>query len=153
MKNQISLQELIAYNNTPKARALVIKYGYKPARNHNDLTAKLFDLTREYQEEALMELSKIHPHRDLILNYSESEDKKSNACGCSTHSSADGVCSCSECKNKKYSNFEMADDYLDFLGSKTDKKSSSVQKFNEYLPLIAVAGLFALAITAIANKG
>ena len=38
---KISLQELIAINNTPKAKALIIRYGYEPAQNYEDLVYKL----------------------------------------------------------------------------------------------------------------
>ena len=41
MNQRISLQELVAINNTPKAKALLVKYGYKPARSYNDLIKKL----------------------------------------------------------------------------------------------------------------
>ena len=51
MKENISLQELIAINNTSKAKALVVKYGYAPARNYNDLIQKLFRLTKEHRED------------------------------------------------------------------------------------------------------
>jgi hypothetical protein len=64
MKQNISLQELIAINNPSKAKSLVIKYGYRPARNFNDLIQKLFRLTKEYREDALKDLVDIHPHKD-----------------------------------------------------------------------------------------
>ena len=44
MKQNISLQELIAINNPSKAKALVVKYGYRPARNYNDLIISKFFL-------------------------------------------------------------------------------------------------------------
>jgi hypothetical protein len=69
MKQNISLQELIAINNPSKAKSLVVKYGYRPARNYNDLIQKLFRLTKEHREDALKDLVDIHPHKDLILHY------------------------------------------------------------------------------------
>lgn len=69
MKQNISLQELIAINNPSKAKSLVVKYGYRPARNFNDLIQKLFLLTKEHREDALKDLVDIHPHKDLILHY------------------------------------------------------------------------------------
>ncbi len=69
MKQNISLQELIAINNPSGAKSLLIKYGYRPARNFNDLIQKLFRLTKEYREDALKDLVDIHPHKDLILHY------------------------------------------------------------------------------------
>jgi len=82
MRKQITLEELIAYNNTPKAKALLNKYGYSPARDYNELAYKLNRFKKDYQEDALRELALLHPHRDLILHYSapqtkETEQKKS----------------------------------------------------------------------------
>jgi hypothetical protein len=101
MKQNISLQELIAINNPSKAKALVIKYGYKPARNYNDLIYKLFQLTREYREDALKDLVDIHPHKDLIINYAMPivSEKKLNFEG-------DNMCSSCKEKQKEYINFE-----------------------------------------------
>jgi SNF2 family DNA or RNA helicase len=56
MNRNISLQELIAINNPSQAKALVVKYGYTPARNFNDLIQKLFLLTKEHREDALKDL-------------------------------------------------------------------------------------------------
>lgn len=153
MKSRMSLQEVIAISNTPKAKALVRKYGYEPAYNYNELVLTLEEFTRDYKEEALAELAKIHPHRDLIL-YFEEEDK-SNACGCHSDSKTNGNnhgkgCKCPDCFG--FSNFEYAEEYIDFIGSKKSNEQNSMQKLNEYLPMIAVAGLFALAITVIGKK-
>lgn len=73
MKQNISLQELIAINNPSKAKALIVKYGYKPARNYNDLIYKLFRLTKEHREDALKNLVEIHPHKNLIIHFTEIE--------------------------------------------------------------------------------
>jgi len=143
MQERISLQELIAYNNTPKAKALIIKYGYEPARSYKDLMTKLFRLTKEYREEGLIELAKLHPHKDLILTYNmpvpkmETETKSRNT-------------------RNRFSNFEYAEEYIDFIGSKksgTEKSDNKIDlnSLNQYLPLIIVSGIFALAITNFKN--
>jgi len=129
---KISIQELVAINETPRAKALLVRYGYKPARNIDELVYMLFRFTREYREEALEELTKLHPHRSLILHYQD--DKGLSRSG-------------------RFSSFEM-EEQLDFLGGKSKDDSSpknSMQTINDYLPLIAVAGLFALTITAISK--
>ena len=95
--NKISLEELIAVNNTPKAKALVIRYGYEPAVNYQDLVQKLHRVKREYREEALEEMADLHPHKDLILHYNEPKEAKSSACGCG-NSNCNG-------SDKKYSIF------------------------------------------------
>jgi len=94
MKQNISLQELIAINNPSKAKALIVKYGYKPARNYNDLIYKLFRLTKEHREDALKDLAELHPHKDLILNYfCASKEEKSNVEGKDNNSD----CNCPSC--------------------------------------------------------
>lgn len=144
MEQKISLQELVAINNMGGARALVVKYGYEPARDFQDLLYKLTRLTKEHGKKALKDLADIHPHKDLIMYFNKSEDK----------SHADG-CMYPACRRKRmmsgYSNFDYADEYLDFIGKKNETKNGAMASFNEYLPLIAVAGIFALAITSM-NK-
>ena len=103
MQKRITLQELIAFNNTPKAKSLLIRYGYAPARSYNDLINKLTIFTKEYKEDALKELAELHPHKDLILNFnlpktSVVEEQKSNC---------NGNEKCDKCKsNESYLNFE-----------------------------------------------
>ncbi len=135
----ISIQELIALNNTPKAKALIVKYGYDPARNYDDLVYKLFMLTKDYKEEALKDLAELHPHKDLILNYFGKSE-----CDCDEKVKS----IISRFSNKKYSNFEYADEYIDFNGS---KNKSDESKIKEYLPMVLIAGIFAIAITSISK--
>jgi len=156
MNKRISIQELVALNNTPKANALVMKYGLRPAQDMPDLVNKLKYITMEYKEEALMDMAELHPHKDLLDFIRKESEPTSNACGCS--SSADGTnpnghgksCQCKDCK--KYSNFEYADDYLDADGSSSPKQKDMMNQFAQYMTMIAVAGIFALAITAIGKK-
>ena len=122
MQERISLQELIAYNNTPKAKALIIKYGYQPAKSYKDLMYKLFRLTKEYREEGIKELAKLHPHKDLILNYNMPIVKQEEQ----------------PVKTKSrngFSNFEYADEYIDFTGSKNTDNKIDLNSLNQYLPL------------------
>jgi hypothetical protein len=135
MKQNISLQELIAYNNPSKAKALVVKYGYRPARNYNDLIQKLFRLTKEHREDALKDLVDIHPHKDLIIHYAMpvsvpvATETKSSANGDNT---SDCQCpSCQIARIKMYSNFE---------GNEPNSKES----IKDYIPIILVGGFVTL---------
>ena len=106
MKQNISLQELIAINNPSRAKALIVKYGYRPARNYNDLIQKLFRLTKEHREDALKDLVDIHPHKDLIIHYAMPMPIPVVT---ETKSNCDGDTMCSVCTAKakeKYMNFE-----------------------------------------------
>lgn len=102
MRERITLQEIVAMNNTPKAKALLVKYGYSPARSYDDLIKKLFRFTNEYKHEALEELSKIHPHKDLILSFNcnpkqvPTKEDKSNFDG-----EFSPYCSCPECRRMR----------------------------------------------------
>jgi hypothetical protein len=134
----LSIQELIAINETSKANALLVRYGYRPSKGINELVRNLFRFTKEYREDALEQLVKIHPHRDLIIHYNQLNEEH-------YPKSMKGSMG-------RYSNFEM-EEQLDFLGSKSDNSNPQkpMQTINDYLPLIAVAGLFALTITAISK--
>lgn len=141
MQKKISLQEVIAFNNTPKAKALVVRYGYNPPRNHGELIETITQFIRDYREEALEELSNIHPDRDLILKF----EKPKMELALDAHRPHKVR------RRRDFSNFEMADDYIDFSGA-DGKTSSKKNKLEDYLPMIVVAGIFALAITSI-KKG
>ena len=131
MKENISLQELIAINNTSKAKALVVKYGYRPARNYNDLIQKLFRLTKEHREDALKDLVDIHPHKDLILHYAMPvpvvTENKSNCDG-------DNLCPVCKANQNKYMNFEG-----EVSNNKTNSNVNSDWK--SMLPIIAITSL------------
>ena len=102
----------------------------------NELVKQLFRFTKEYREDALEEITKIHPHRDIILNYANN----------------DGYIKDESRVKGKFSAFEMEEN-IDFTGGKSNDSSpkNTMQTINDYLPLIAVAGLFALTITAISK--
>lgn len=136
---KISLQELIAVNNTPKAKALIIRYGYEPAQNYDDLIYKLYQLTRDYKEEALQDLANLHPHKDLILNYFQRPE-----CDCQKPEKI------RKRVGRKYSNFELSDDYIDAEGDKNNMENK-INSIEKYMPMIAIAGIFALAITSISR--
>ena len=137
---KISLQELIAINNTPKAKALIIRYGYEPATSYDDLVYKLFRLTKDYRKEALKDLAELHPHKDLILNYFQRPE-----CVCNTQPEK-----IRRRVGRKYSNFDYVDDYIDAEGEKKDLESK-INSIEKYMPMIAIAGIFALAITSISR--
>lgn len=137
MQNRISVQELVAYNNTPKARALVARYGYQQPQNYDELIQTLLVFTKDYKKEALEEIAKLHPHKDLILNFNYDNLRTEILKECPSN------------HNQRYSNFEY-ERYIDAEGSKKD--TSTKDNFEKYLPLIAVAGIFALAITTISRK-
>lgn len=142
MKQNISLQELIAINNPSKAKALVIKYGYRPARNYNDLIQKLFRLTKEHREDALKDLVDIHPHKDLILHYAipttVTTEIKSNCEG-------DTMCpTCTAKAKEKYMSFEGTDSTTAPLTPNADWKSM--------LPLVAVTSLSTILLMGLIKR-
>jgi hypothetical protein len=151
MKQNISLQELIAINNPSRAKALVVKYGYRPARNYNDLIQKLFRLTKEHREDALKDLVDIHPHKDLIIHYAMpmpipvATETKSNANGYNT---SDCQCpSCQLARVKMYSNFEGTE-------NTPAPKNSTNSDWKSMLPLIAITSLVtAIMVTTIRRIG
>ena len=165
MVREITLQELVAVNNPKGGAAVLNKYSYPAPKSTKDLVIKLNHLTKSYREQALSDLAEVHPHRDLILHYDEpkagcgvlpiSADEKKSNCGGGSTSSAEGgktgcgcggACGGSE-KKSNFSSVEEAYAPADGSGQKT-----MAQKFNEYIPLIVVAGLFALGIMALSGK-
>jgi hypothetical protein len=123
MQEKISLQELIALNNTQQAKNLIKKYGYRPARNYDDLIQKLYRFTKENREEALKELANLHPHKDLILNYFCVAENKSNADG--LNNPAECVCpSCQMARMKMMG-------YSNLTG---DENTDNNDKMLAYLP-------------------
>lgn len=148
MNRNISLQELIAINNTPKAKALVVKYGYKPARSYNDLIKKLTIFTREHREDALRELVEIHPHKELILNYSIQnpiiEEQKSNC---------NGDTMCTKCMQKQqFNNFEGESTAIS-LNNTADKNNTLNNDWKSMLPMIAVTSLVTASLVILITRG
>jgi hypothetical protein len=135
MKNTISLQEIVAINNTPKAKALIIKHGYRPARSYNDLIQKLTLFTKEFKEDALKELVELHPHKDLILHYSEvtSFNEKSEI-----KSNCNGDDMCSKCKERE-SRFEGMDNV----------SKSKEADWKAMFPVIAITSLVTASLVII----
>lgn len=150
MKERITLQELIAMNNTPKAKALIVKYGYSPAKNYDDLIYKLFRFTKEYQQEALEELSNIHPHKDLILefdlNKSAIKEDKSNFNGDYNRS-----CPCPNCRRMTTMGMGTLPIYSNAEGNMiNNQKQTGIM---EYLPAIAMISVVsAVLIVAMKNS-
>ena len=144
MKQNISLQELIAINNPSKAKALIVKYGYRPARNYNDLIQKLFLLTKEHREDALKEFVEIHPHKDLILHYAMPIPVVTEA-----KSNCDGDTMCPVCKAKQEQRFAGFDGTDVSNNSNTPNVNSD---WKSMLPFIAVTS-FVTASLVIILKG
>lgn len=141
MKKTISLQELIAYNNPSKAKALVVKYGYRPARSYNDLIQKLFILTKEHREDALKDLVDIHPHKDLILHYAMPTPVTTEI-----KSNCDGDTMCPVCMAKakeKYNNFE---------GTDSNTMPSTNNDWKAYVPMVALTTLSTLVVLALIKR-
>ena len=135
MAQPISLQELIALNNTQKAKKLLLNYGYKPARNYNDLVTKLFILTKEHREDALKDLAELHPHKDLILNYfCASKEEKSNVEGKDNNSD----CNCPSCELSRMKMFGFSN-----LEGDTQPKYEKMT-IEGMLPTILIAGCVSL---------
>lgn len=146
MKDRISLQELIALNNTPKAKALVVKHGYSPARNYDDLTYKLMRFTKDFQEEALKELANIHPHKDLILNYNQVELPKKIE---KNETSNDDMCQCRLCRQKRLQN-QM--NYANFEGEVTqtnDKNEKTSNPLKDFAPTILIATMTSFIVVGL----
>ncbi len=141
MVKNISLQELIAVNSTPQAKKLVIKYGYRPARSYNDLLNKLKRLTLEHREDALKEFVEIHPHRDLILHYSQQE----NVVNQEIKSNCNGDDMCPSCKAKmQFSKFEGNEI------TNNSNISNNENQIKQLLPTIAITSLItAMLVVAI----
>jgi len=134
MQEKISLQELVALNSTAQSKKLIVQYGFKPARNYNDLIFKLYRFTKDYREDAIKELAKIHPHKDLIMNYFCVADSEPKSNADSDDKTFDCQCpSCQLARMKMYSNAD---------GSETTTKDN----LQGYLPVILIGGFVALVL-------
>jgi hypothetical protein len=145
MNNKVSLQELVALNNTPKAKALIVKYGYKPANSFNDLIFKLTQFTKEHREDALKELAEIHPHKDLILNFTQlqTDEIKSNC---------EGDKLCSKCKaSNQFIGFDGTNNLMD--NQNTLNSSLKTNKdIKNMLPIIAITSLLTASLVILISK-
>jgi hypothetical protein len=161
MKERITLQQLVAYNNTPKAKALIVKYGYKPAKSYNDLTYKLFRFTKDFKEEALQEIAKIHPHKELILNYeckTPEVEKVEVLTSKNTKTNFEGEwgdeCQCRECRKKRMMGFQ---NFMNFEGENIQPQNKSAEptpSIMSMFPLIAISGIVAIGFyIAFSKKG
>ena len=63
----ITLYEYLAYNAPTECQDLLSRYDIPNANNEDELTSNLKQFVRVYKEDALEELSEIHPDRDLIM--------------------------------------------------------------------------------------
>ncbi len=135
-QTNISLARIVAVNNTAKAKRLIRHYGVEPARDMPDLINKLNYVIKEFKEESLEDIAKIHPHYDLIEKVvigeyqSNTSGPKSSACGCGSTSSLSGVFVSPS--PTAYSG-ELADTYIDANGESS--KSTPAEPFPSTPPV------------------
>jgi len=79
----ITLYEYLAYNVPNECQNLLSRYDIPNAQNEDELTSNLKQFVRVYREDALEQLSEIHPDKDLIMQMAELstayEGKKNDA--------------------------------------------------------------------------
>lgn len=63
----ITLYEYLAYNAPNECQDLLLRFDIPNANNEDELTSNLKQFVRVYKEDALEQLSEIHPDRDLIM--------------------------------------------------------------------------------------
>ncbi|MDB9959991.1 hypothetical protein OAD75_06350 [Gammaproteobacteria bacterium] len=73
----MNLYEYIAVNNSLGANELLKNYGLKPTRSIDEIINRLKIIVRKYKKDALQDISKIHPDKELISSFNSSniEDK------------------------------------------------------------------------------
>jgi hypothetical protein len=67
----ITLYEYLAYNVPSECQDLLSRYDIPTAQNEDELTSNLKQFVRVYREDALEQLSEIHPDKDLIMQMAE----------------------------------------------------------------------------------
>ena len=67
----ITLYEYLAYNVPNECQDLLSRYDIPNAQNEEELTSNLKQFVRVYREDALEQLSEIHPDKDLIMQMAE----------------------------------------------------------------------------------
>jgi len=67
----ITLYEYLAYNVPSECQDLLSRYDIPNAQNEDELTSNLKQFVRVYREDALEQLSEIHPDKDLIMQMAE----------------------------------------------------------------------------------
>ena len=168
MKKNISLQELIAINNPSRAKKLIQKYGYKPARSYTDLIQKLKRLTLD-NKNGLKELVEIHPHKDLFIHFldltsdsgekaicpvcKEKENEKVNFDAKNDDYFINSSSSLNNNEdNQNYSYFSQLpmDESDKYMSSQSEKLNSS--EIKKYIPLIAVTSIFTLILFTLIKR-
>tara|TARA_R110002012_G_scaffold249776_1_gene427381 strand:- start:369 stop:773 length:405 start_codon:yes stop_codon:yes gene_type:complete len=64
----ITLYDYLAYNVPNECQDLLMRYDIPTAQNEDELTENLKQFVRVYKEDALEQLSEIHPDKDLIMD-------------------------------------------------------------------------------------
>ena len=67
----ITLYEYLAYNVPSECQDLLSRYDIPTAQNEDELTSNLKQFVRVYREDALEQLSEIHPDKDLIMEMAQ----------------------------------------------------------------------------------
>ena len=67
----ITLYDYLAYNVPNECQDLLSRYDIPNAQNEDELTENLKQFVRVYREDALEQLSEIHPDKDLIIEMAE----------------------------------------------------------------------------------
>jgi len=107
---KIPLHVYVAYNNPEGGKEVLNHFNLRQPQNFNDLLRGLRHVMVTKGEEGFMQIARVHPDRNLILDENEitngskeiksnsdgdsgcgCKDKKSNACGCSKFSSIEGL--------------------------------------------------------------
>jgi hypothetical protein len=155
---ELSIEQYIATNNPLAANNFVVKHGLKRPKNHLELVKKINYILKNKGKDAFVELSEIDtPYKRLVSDFKET---KSNACGCSGVSSADGEeqSNCSGCP--KYDNKSSADGddnkTTPAVNKTSDNQSVKVltpeTAFKKYAPLATVVLLGGILVALIAKK-
>jgi len=92
----MTIYEYTALKNPRGAADVVYSYGIKPHRDRRELANQLAFCVRSHGEKALDKVAKVHPDfalfkRDIdAYKLKLKSEDKSNACGCSNFSNANG---------------------------------------------------------------
>jgi hypothetical protein len=69
----ITLSDYVAHKNPKGASRLLKRFGYPASHDKYELAENLKDLVRNRREDALVEIGKIHPDKDLVLSIYEDQ--------------------------------------------------------------------------------
>lgn len=98
MRNQnviiknLTLAETIAHRNPEIANEMLVKNGFPPSRDRDELASRINTFLLQYRDKALKELASIHPDKALLFsNFSEDlQQAQDNVDGFGDTSNAEG---------------------------------------------------------------